>query len=423
MLRRALIAGFRQVVRLYFRQIERAGTAPGPATRGRVVVSNHQNALIDPLLVMTDAAAELAPVAKSTLWKIRGLRFLLDAVGAVPILRRQDDPTKQASANDDTFDAIATHLSTGGNLLIFPEGTSHSGPHLAPLRSGAARMLEHAASRAPGEPLTFQAAALEFDEPDRFRSRCLILWGPVRRLDEVPGAGEARIANVTALMQADLAELLVEGKTHDERLLVARVAELLAHTAGDTTLEAWSSIGRRVELAHATLQRLDADRIDRVRRRVDEYHAALARLGLHDADVVDGIAGGDRTTHRLRLALLAPLAIPGMILYAIPYFIPRRVARTADLDAVSTYKVAAGLLVYPIWMGGLITASIALLPPGWKLPGVAVSILSPFAALAFLDAWDARRRPVSAADLERIVELRAAAMWEIEDARTTAAVG
>src|SRR5262245_39514988 len=233
-LRSALVATFRGVIRLYFRRIERVGEPPGPETRGRVFVSNHHNALIDPVLVLTDAECEIAPIAKSTLWSIPGLKYLLDSAGAVPLYRRKDDPNKATSANDAVFAKIASHLGGGGNILIFPEGTSHSEPHLAPLRTGAARMLM--AADAFGSPLTFQAVALEFDEKDRFRSRCLVLWGPVRKLADVGGSGEDRVRAITAQMDTDLRELLVEGDTHDERMLIARVAEMLANDAGDASL-------------------------------------------------------------------------------------------------------------------------------------------------------------------------------------------
>ena len=95
-----------------------------------------------------------------------------------------------------TFEKIATHLATGGNILIFPEGTSHSEPHLAPLRTGAARMLAAGASGRRLADATFQAVALEFDARDDFRSRCLVLWGPVRRLADVAGDGEERVRAV-----------------------------------------------------------------------------------------------------------------------------------------------------------------------------------------------------------------------------------
>jgi len=421
-----LLGLFRQVVNLYFRQIERVGEGPTADTRGRVFVSNHHNALIDPILVMTDAACAISPIAKSTLWAIPGLRRLLDAVGAVPIVRRKDAPDKDAAANDDTFDRIAGHLVGGGNILIFPEGTSHSEPHLAPLRTGAARMLAAADLRRReadvDAPLTFQAAALEFDAADKFRSRCLLLWGPVRAFADLPGDGEERIRAATAIMEADLKELLVEGATHDERQLIARVAELLAHDAGDASLARWNTIGRRVELASETLRELDGERVALVERSVGAYYAALDRLGLRDAHVVGGVAPDPATPGRtLRLALLAPLAIPGMILYAPPYFVPRLVARTADRDAASTYKLAAGLLVYPLWMGGLVGASIAFVPSPWKVPAAVLAVVSPFAALAWLDAWKSRARSATADELAQLADLRATAIAAIEDARTSVA--
>ena len=157
-------------MKLYFRDIERVGAPPAAATRGRVFVANHTNALLDPVLVMTDAPCEISPVAKSTLWKIPVFNWVLDRAGAVPIFRKKDNPERDASANDAVFDKIASHLSGGGNILIFPEGTSHSEPKLAPLRSGAARMMAASAARG-GVPPTFQAVALEFDDKRDFRSR------------------------------------------------------------------------------------------------------------------------------------------------------------------------------------------------------------------------------------------------------------
>ncbi|MCX5744384.1 MAG: hypothetical protein NT062_17990 [Proteobacteria bacterium] len=55
-----------------------------------------------------------------------------------------------------------------------------------------------------------------------------------------------------------------------------------------------------------------------------------------------------------------PLAAAGFALYALPYFIPRFVARHRDPDTVSTIKLGAALVVYPVWMDGLVTAALAL---------------------------------------------------------------
>lgn len=427
--REALVATFRRVMRLYFRDIERLGDAPGPDVRGRVFVANHTNALIDPILVITDAACEISPVAKSTLWSVPGLRWLLDRAGAVPIVRRVDTPDKAAADNADVFDKIAAHLDGGGNILIFPEGTSHSEPHLAPLRSGAARMLvaAEARSRAPTRQQadrvapTFQAVGLEFDARTDFRSRCLVLWGPVRKLAELPGDGEDRVRAITALMAADLRDLLITGATHEDRLRVARVAELLANDAGERSLGAWSGIGRQVELADRTLRSVDASLVARVAERVDTYYAELERLGLVDGQVTaprTAPPGSPAPASAWQRAALAPLAAAGFALYAIPYFLPRWIARSSDPDAVSTIKLGAALVVYPVWAAGLVAAALVLLPPPFSLLAAAIAVASPFAALRWLDVWYQRTRDATPDELARLAQLRRVACAAIDEARS-----
>ena len=417
--RRALVSTFRNIIRLYFRDIERIGTPPPPDTKGRVFVSNHHNALIDPILVITDTECEISPIAKSTLWDVPGLRWILDLAGAVPIVRKKDTPNKSAADNDATFDKIATHLADGGNILIFPEGTSHSEPHLAPLRTGAARMLVAAEGRR-GIDQTFQAVALEFDARDDFRSRCLVLWGPVRKLSEVAGSGEERVATITSQMDQDLRELLVEGSTHEERRLIARVAEMLANDSGDASLAGWNTLGRQVESAGKTLAALTPELIEHVQSKVDAYYTELAKYGLGDAQLATARASTSKPGSRwLKRAMLAPLAVPGFALYAIPYFIPRMVARRADPDAVSTIKLGTALVVYPLWAAGLVTLSFVVVPPPFSFGAAASAIASPFAALRWLDAYWTRMpaneaTPAALADLAR---LRMAAKTAIDEAR------
>jgi hypothetical protein len=389
----------------------------------------------------------------------------------VPIVRRKESPDKADGANAAMFDAIAAHLARGGNILIFPEGTSHSEPQLAPLRSGAARMLAAAEARMRagegrvGVAPTFQAVALEFDARDDFRSRALVLWGPVRALadvrsdgDDVRGTGEDprgdgadghgtgddprgdgedprgagegrvraidtgedRVRAITAQMDADLRELLVEGASHDERLLVARIAEMLANDAGDASLSGWSTIGRHVEQAGRVLRDAAPALAQHVQRHVTAYYDELARFGLSDAQLAAPRAAATKPRSRwLRRAAIAPLAVPGIALYAIPYVVPRLVARRADPDAVSTIKLGVALVVYPLWAAGLVALAFALVPPPLSLAAAAVAIASPFAALAWLDAYWGRtpEHAATPADLARIARLRIAARTAIDEAR------
>jgi hypothetical protein len=285
-------------------------------------------------------------------------------------------------------------------------------------------MLVAAADRGASTP-TFQAVALEFDQRDTFRSRCLVLWGPVRTLEAMPGDGEARVHAITEQMAQDLGELLVEGDTHEQRRLVARVAEMLANDAGDATLGGWSSIGRQVELAERTLRDGAPDVIADVATRVDAYYRELARLGLVDAQLAAARAAVRKPSRRwLGRAALAPLALPGIALYAIPYFIPRMVARTQDADAVSSVKLGTALLVYPLWAAGLVTLSFIVVPPPLSLVAAGVVIAAPFAALRWLDAYWNRMpaHEATADELAQAARLRIAARTAIDEARAKLAI-
>ena len=422
-----LLGFFRRVVGIYFRDIEAAGNIPAPETGGRIFVGNHVNGLVDPILVLTSAPCPISPVAKSTLWKIPGLRFLLDAVQAVPLVRRRDDPTKKTGSNEEVFDRVAAWLAGGGNILIFPEGTSHNEPHLIQVKTGAARMLARAHARG-AQGLTFQPVALEFDARDVFRSRCLLVYGPVRAVDDVAktaASPDGLVDAITEQLRADLSELLVEGATWPERLLIARVAEMLANDLGDPTMARWNDVGRQVEAARKVLRDLDEAAVERIGAAVDRYYALLAHEGLGDAELAHG--GGLAPAEiplRVAVCLLAlPIAAAAVVVYWLPYQLPRVAAlRIAnDPDEISTYKLATGLVVYPIWAGGLITAALLLTPLPIAVGLSALALIAPFVALAWRDLSRPLRRTLRLATrAERLESLRAArreAMAAIEQTR------
>ncbi|MCC6646419.1 MAG: 1-acyl-sn-glycerol-3-phosphate acyltransferase [Polyangiaceae bacterium] len=410
--------------RVYFRRIEVVG-APSREVRGRLFAANHVNGVVDPVVIATVTACDLSPVAKSTLWRTPGLSLLLDVADAVPVVRKRDDPSAGREANDDAFARVGAHLAGGGNLLIFPEGTSHSEPHVLALKTGAGRMLARAID-AGGRDLTFQAVGLEWEDRGTFRSRALVWFGPVRRVDELGAACDELPAEITRVLSRDLSSLVVEGATWPERVLVGRVAELLANDAADAagTLAEWSALGRRVGAAGRALD--DGEARAHVESSVGAYYELLAQAGLSDDRVVSGArpAGAPR---RAWLWATLPLALCAAVLYYPPYQLPRLSERLAgsERDVVSTYKIALGLLVFPAWAALLVVACELLLPRPLAHAAAIVALACPVAALPWLDRLDrtrrATRRRLGAAgpppSPRALREAREAAIAAIERAR------
>lgn len=411
------IAFFRRVFRIYFRQIEVVGLPGEAAVHGRVFIANHVNGIVDPALVLCELPCLASPLAKAPLFKMPFMAQLLEIADAVPVHRKRDDPNKQQDANKGMFDSVGKHLAGKGNILIFPEGTSHNEPFVIPIKSGAARMIASAMEQG-GTGLTFQAIGLEFDARETFRSRALLVGGPVREIDALGLSGEALVKALTESMKEDLAQLIVEGVSWHDRRLVARVAELMSHESGDFSLEGWNVVGRRVEAVRKTLAD-DGPLYERISAVVSRYYAMLEAAGISDEALLRNGKTRTPVSYMVRVALL-PLALLAVPLYVIPWQAARLSYRLAgdQADIISTYKVAISLLCYPLWILLLLVLAGALLPPVWAIVAGLLVLAAPLSALPWLD-W-LERHPLwrgGSPSAEALRQAREDAVNEIARAR------
>jgi 1-acyl-sn-glycerol-3-phosphate acyltransferase len=108
-----------------------------PATGGCILVFNHVSH-VDPLTaahIVYDHGRLPRYLAKSGLFKNRGLSFFLTAAGQIPVERL----SKNAKG---AFDAAVAAVRAGECVVVYPEGTLTRDPDLWPMagKSGAARI-------------------------------------------------------------------------------------------------------------------------------------------------------------------------------------------------------------------------------------------------------------------------------------------
>ncbi|MDX1648326.1 MAG: lysophospholipid acyltransferase family protein, partial [Myxococcota bacterium] len=183
----------RLLLRIFFRSVEVVGAERVPPGGPVLLVANHHNSLIDPALVLGFLPRRPRFLAKSTLWKIPGIRQLLELAAVIPVVRRQDVAAgEDPSRNLETFARCHEALAAGDAVALFPEGVSHDAPHLAPLRTGAARIALEAEARFGPLGVRIVPVGLTFDAKGRFRSRALVrvgepvdaaAWRPLHRRD------------------------------------------------------------------------------------------------------------------------------------------------------------------------------------------------------------------------------------------------
>src|SRR5262245_20480062 len=128
-----------------YRRIEAPGREGFPRRGGVLLVANHGNALLDPLLLLILVPRPITFLAKHTLFTVPVLGFFLRRIGGLPVYRRHEAPELTAK-NEETMDLCGRVLEQGGVVCLFPEGVSHDEPRLRELRTGAARIYFRAAA-------------------------------------------------------------------------------------------------------------------------------------------------------------------------------------------------------------------------------------------------------------------------------------
>src|SRR5258706_15295205 len=124
----------RLLLGVFFRDVEVVGRERVPRGAPLLIIANHVNNLIDPMLILGYAGVRPRFLAKSTLWKHPIVAPAVILLGALPVYRRRDGVPM--ARNFETFARCRLALAAGETIAIFPEGYSHNEPGAVPLKTG-----------------------------------------------------------------------------------------------------------------------------------------------------------------------------------------------------------------------------------------------------------------------------------------------
>jgi 1-acyl-sn-glycerol-3-phosphate acyltransferase len=369
---------------LFYRRRMLAGAVPaaGPV----LLVANHPNGLIDPILVQHAAGRRVRMLAKAPLFTMPGISILVRALDCLPVYRAKDGAdTKQ---NAETFRAVQDALVAGDCVLIFPEGISHDEPQLQPLKTGAARMALGAVAAGAAE-LVIVPVGLTYGDKLRFRSTAAVDVGPAIAVASFhPGSDDDDALRVaartltTAIYDGLRAVTLNVERWEDVRLLDA-VDVIWRQDDPEHTR-------RMKDLADGVhrLRARDPAALDDVQSRLAAWVDALARLGLSPRDVAQ--TGLATASPARRLAVLArqgvaafvglPFAVVGAVFWAVPFWTVHAIwlAMRPERDVGATVKLLASIVLFPLWFAVAVAAVATLTTPTWA---AVVALTTPGAGL------------------------------------------
>lgn len=372
----------------FYRRVEIQGVELIPETGPMLVVANHTNAFVDPLIVLTGQRRRVTLTAKSTLARNPLLAPVIKGLGVV-LLHRSDDRHRGAAPeqNVEALAACVTILTNGGAVFVFPEGVSHSDPAMRPFKTGAARLVSAFLEASPDRELWIVPVGLHFTKKDRWRSEALALVGVPVQAREWAGRqpasaddGRVDVRTLTEAMRGWVEALTMNFSSEEERSLLSGAERLLAYRAeGPGPLDRpaeWDSRTRvdrvhRLQRGAHELRRRDPERFDLLASRARSLNRQLDTLGVGAEEVSLSMHAGRAALFVVRelevLLVGAPVAFLGWGVHLPPLSLTRHlVARmSVDEDHTASNAVFLSIPIFGAWWVALGVLGGLLLPAAW----------------------------------------------------------
>ena len=329
-----------------------------------LVVANHPNALLDPLIVFRVAGRVVRPLAKEPLFRHPLIGPMLKALGGLPVYRKQDNPT-QMQQNERTFDAAVAALRAGDAVQIYPEGQSHSEARMTPFKTGAARIAFKAEAEANWQlHLKIVPIGLTYTRKTFFRGRAVAVIGEAFDVAAYRASYEkdAQLAvrELTEEFTRRLEALTLNLAQLEDAALIDAAERMYAREKGITNWRAVEKLGQRLPRMQnfarglAWLRENEPERHQRLTRAVQHYRKLSDTLGAGEADVPPAYPAGPVLRYIAREAFMLgiglPLAAIAMIVWYPPYRLNRLILRNLKVEesGVATYKLGLSMLLMPL---------------------------------------------------------------------------
>lgn len=376
-------------LRLFFRRIEISDVGRVPPDEPLIFVSNHPNGGIDPALIFCVLPRRISFLAKSTLFRIPVVSFLITAVESLPLYRRVDTD-EDLNQNRITFEKCHALLRQNRCIALFPEGISHNATRLQPVKTGAARIALGALSVKQSEEqemtldsLKIVPVGLYYTSKTSFRSEALIRFGaPLEvhsvRLDEQGEPPREAVRELSTRIEEALLQVTLNVEDDEELEVVTKAQQLFSSLyeglSRRQTLSTEFDLRRRLAENLLTDAPLSDARRDTLRHRILQHEEELGALGIN-AENLSLLTHTRWNVFRhflLRgalLLMLLPLTIPGALLHLPAFMIcdlVSRLYRRHGVDEIApTVKILAAIALMPVtW---LIVAALCYFWWGWRV--------------------------------------------------------
>ena len=278
----------------------------------------------------------------------------------ITVTRTKDEGDR--ALNDAALLQCLDHLRAGGELFVFPEGTSSLGPCHLPFKSGAVWLLLDYLEGGDRPPLQVVPLGIHYERPWAFRSKVEVVAGLPISTGLPPDASRIeRLKTMKGRMQAALEEVGINVPSEERQELIHRFAYV-------ATLGTARSYFKSLKMMEPAVPG----------KIMDEWRGlepALrdAKLWFHQGAPL--FPAGAVSLYLAGLLVVAPIVFAAIALN-LPAFIAGWHAGKKLPDGrnvVSLWKILVGLPAFALWSGAVVMTLLLLGKLLWLAAYLAVT--------------------------------------------------
>ena len=367
-------------LKIFYRRITVTGIENIPATGGFILYANHQNALMDPLLLCCFTQRPLHWLARADVFRNPWVARILHHLHMIPIHRERDN-SDLLTESGNTFKLSSRRLAEGCAIAVFPEGGHAHHKIIRPFKRGMARIV---CGNGELMDVPFLPVHIDYHSFRAFRSEVHIGVGTpfmpssVSEKMDNPGITLTKITRHARLELLKIAVHFPNQVIAHEMEEIRPVLALVRNTAGQINSDQEFSAYRK------TIENLQVNCTHDVDYR-DAFHQALEVAQNKLSSLKSKFVRQSIAQH---FNVSSAMGWIGIATHALPAFLCEVITRAfvRDPQFISSIRLVSGLFVFPLFYL-MFTFWVVHFSGSWWIALVAllVIVLSGIAALFLID--------------------------------------
>ncbi|MCL2510954.1 MAG: 1-acyl-sn-glycerol-3-phosphate acyltransferase [Bacteroidales bacterium] len=345
--------------RQYYRKIHVEGAENIPRDKRVILAPNHQNALMDALVVLVTQKGQPVFLARADVFKNKRAAQILEWLNILPVYRMRDG-RDELGKNNEIFDKAVDVLRDKVTLCLMPEGAQSCKRMLLPLVKGMFRIAFSAQEGLEPEEVVIVPVGIEYEDYVHKGVDVSIRFGkPIFIMDYMPQYREHQPIAMNHLRR-DLSEGIsaliqnIRSETfYDDFYGISLIAQEAVCTKEKHRKRFFSLLDARQKIS-ATLDAEEQNNpvaIQQLCSNHADYRKKLSAFGLKDFVFGRPQKALWSWTKGLLLLLTLPLFVAGWVANFIPSFFPRLIVnkKLKSDQFRSSFHLVLRLIMYSVY--------------------------------------------------------------------------